>query len=113
MNSLVSNEKNILEELSNSFKDFLKILDTTDINELDDVSTNNLTEKIKNINQSMDYITLQINSLNAELYASNITPSYLAKEYYEHEKKNDDTIKAFMPYMMFYNMFVQNQDSSN
>ena len=111
MNSLVSNEKNILEELNISFKDFLKILDKTNINELDDDSANNLTEKIKNINQSIDYITLQINSLNAELYASNVTPTYLAKEYYEREKNTDDTIKTFMPYMMFYNMFVQNKDS--
>lgn len=110
MNSLVNNEKNILEELNKSFNDFLQILTKSNINELDDDSANNLTEKIKNINQSIDYITLQINALNAELYASNVTPSYLAKDYYEHEKNTDDTINTFMPYMMFYNMFVQNQD---
>ena len=111
MNSLVNNEKTILEELNKSFNDFIKILEKTNINELDDISINNLTEKIKNINQSTDYITLQLNSLNSELYTSKITPHYLAKEYHEREKNTDETINTFMPYMMFYNMFIQNKDS--
>ena len=95
----MSLNKNI-EIINNNFKKL-----STNINNIDYSNYENLKFKINKINSKLEELGLDILQLNEEVLLNKVELTPSEKEEVEVQKRSDEIINTFKPYMLLYTCF--------